>query len=204
MDCYEDSQKLQHMHCENRLRKTGLFSLEKERPSGERNSCLPIPTRRIQWRQVLCTDIHNRRTRSNVHKLKQGRFQLDINEREKKSKPPLYKHSNTGNRLPREVIKSSSLEIFTWINVWGTTPESSTDPVLSSRLNNRPHDICFNLKNSTEIPQRTYCPLCYHRKKTVKKLDYNLESTRWCRNGVCYIYINVLPEQIIGVLPSHM
>lgn len=30
----------------------------------------------------------------------------------------------------------------------GTGPELSTDPVLSSRLNNRLHNISYNLKNS--------------------------------------------------------
>lgn len=34
--------------------------------------------------------------------------------------------------------------------------------------------------------------------------DYNCKNRGWCGDWMCNTYINVLPEQIIGVLPSHM
>lgn len=102
------------------------------------------------------------RTRDNVHKLKQGRFQFNI--KEENTAP--YGIQTLGKDCP-ERLHNLHLWKFsrpTWINFWGDAAKLRADSVLSSKLSNRPHDISSNLKNSKKVPQRKYYSLYYHRK----------------------------------------
>ena len=99
---------LEHLCCEERLRKLGLFSLEKRRLQGD----LIAAFQYLKWAyrkdgenvfSKSCCD----RARSNGFKPRKGRVRLD--RRKKFFTMRVVKH---WRRLPREVVEAPSLEIF--------------------------------------------------------------------------------------------
>ncbi|KAJ7399925.1 hypothetical protein BTVI_110072 [Pitangus sulphuratus] len=90
---------LEHLPYEVRLRKLGLFSLEKVvcKP----HSHLPVPEG--AYRGLL---VRNCSDRSNGYKLKEGRFRLDTGEKFFTVRVVKY-----WNRLPREVVDAPTLAV---------------------------------------------------------------------------------------------
>ena len=108
MDRLEHIQTREHLSCEDRLRKLGLFSLEERRLQGDLLVAFQyLKESSKKEGDRFCSRVCGDGTRGNGFKLKEGRFRLDI--RKKYFTARVVRHRN---RLPSVVVDALSLETF--------------------------------------------------------------------------------------------
>jgi len=99
---------LENLSCEDRLRKLGLFSLEKRRLRGDLRAAFQyLKGAYTKDGEGLFTRVCSDRTRGNGCKLKEGRFRLDI-----RKKFFTMRVVKQWNRWPRAAVDAPSLEVF--------------------------------------------------------------------------------------------
>ncbi|PKU48517.1 hypothetical protein llap_1145 [Limosa lapponica baueri] len=99
---------LEHLSYEDRLRESGLFSLEKRRLQGD--LIMAFQYLKGAYRrdgEGLFIRECNDKTRGNGFKLEKGRFRLDIRKIVFTMRVVIH-----WNRLPREAVDAPSLEVF--------------------------------------------------------------------------------------------
>jgi len=98
---------LEHLSYEERLRKLGLFSLKKRRLRGDLINAYKYLKGQCQQEGTrLFSVVPSDRKRGNGHKLKHRKLQLNMRNNF------TLRVTEPWNRLPRQVLDSSSLEIF--------------------------------------------------------------------------------------------
>ena len=99
---------LEHLHCKERLRELGLFSLEKRRLQGDLIVAFwHMKGAYKQEGERLFTRVDSDRTRGNGLKLRHGRFRLDTRRMFFTQRVVMH-----WNRLPKEAVDAPSLEAF--------------------------------------------------------------------------------------------
>ena len=100
---------LEHLSCKERLRELGLFSLKKRRLRGGGDLINSYKYLKGGWQEDgtrLFSVVPSDRRRGNGHKLKHGKFHLNMRNNFTRSVTEQW------NKLPREVVYSPSLEVF--------------------------------------------------------------------------------------------
>jgi len=99
--------RLEHLSCEEALRKLDLFSLEKA--PGRLCNSLPVSKVSLQesWGGTLYQGVCSDRKMGNGFKLKEGRYKLDI--RKEFFTMRLVRH---WNRVTKEAVDAPSLEVL--------------------------------------------------------------------------------------------
>jgi len=99
---------LEHLSCEDRLRKQGLFSLEKRRLQGDLTAAFQyLKEAYKRAEEGLFTMACNDRMSNNGFKLEEGRFRLDL--RKKLFPMRVVRH---WHRLPRLALAAPSLQVL--------------------------------------------------------------------------------------------